>query len=65
MTEQLRDEAEARVAPVYLPTDPTFARQQIESLRATLNFIATVRADSFASPEQKMADLSALGEYPT
>jgi cyclic-di-AMP phosphodiesterase PgpH len=60
MTAQLRDEAEARVVPVYLPTDPTFARQQIELLRATLSFISTVRADSFASLEQKLSDLSAL-----
>jgi cyclic-di-AMP phosphodiesterase PgpH len=60
MTEQLRDEAEVRVSPVYLQIDPTIARQQMESLRATFSFIATVRADAFASPEQKLADLSAL-----
>src|SRR5512142_3015224 len=29
-TEEMRDEAEQRVAPVFLPADPAIARQQIE-----------------------------------
>jgi cyclic-di-AMP phosphodiesterase PgpH len=59
-TFQARDEAEQRVAPVYLPADPAIARQQIELLRASLNFISTVRADTYATTEQKLVDLSAL-----
>ncbi len=58
-TEQMRNDAEQRVAPVFLPADPAIARQQIELLRATLNFISNTRADSFASIEQKLSDLSA------
>jgi cyclic-di-AMP phosphodiesterase PgpH len=59
-TEQYRAEAEQRVAPVYLPADPSIARQQIEKLRSALDFISTVRADTYASPQQKFQDLSAL-----
>ena len=60
LTEQMRDEAEARVAPVYLAADPAIARQQIEKLRSTLNFVNAVRADTYAAPEQKLQDLAAL-----
>lgn len=60
LTEQMRDEAEARVAPVYLAADPAIARQQIEKLRSTLNFVNAVRADTFAAPEQKLQDLAAM-----
>jgi len=59
-TEQLREEAVSRVAPVYLPVDPSVARQQIELLRASLNFISVVRGDMYATMEQKLADLAAL-----
>lgn len=60
ITEQERIRAEMQVEPVFLPADPAIARRQIELLRAALNFIGTVRADSYASSEQKMVDLSAL-----
>lgn len=58
LTEQAREEARSRVAPVYLPADPAIARRQIEKLRLTLNFITNVRFDTFATPEQKITDLS-------
>jgi len=60
LTEQLRQEAEQQVAPVYLPVDPAIARRQIELLRSTLSFINTVRYDLYATSEQKLADLAAL-----
>ncbi len=59
-TEQMRNDAEYRVAAVYLPADPAIARQQIELLRSTLNFISAVRADAYARPEQKFSDLTML-----
>jgi|YNPMSStandDraft_2_1061718.scaffolds.fasta_scaffold01582_5 hypothetical protein len=62
LTEQARQDARNRVAPVYLPTDPAIARQQIEKLRVALNFITNIRFDTFATPEQKFADLSAIQE---
>lgn len=60
LTEQSRKEAEQQVAPVFLPADPSIARQQIEALRVTLNFISTTRSDTYATLDQKIADLSAL-----
>lgn len=60
LTEQYRDEAEQRVASVYVPADPAIARQQIETLRSALNFISVVRADTYASIEQKSNDLATL-----
>jgi cyclic-di-AMP phosphodiesterase PgpH len=60
LTNQLRDDAEERVNPVYLPADPAIARQQIELMRSTLDFISTVRADAYATREQKGSDLAAL-----
>lgn len=60
LTEQARQDAENRTPPVYLPADPIIARRQIEDLRIALNYITTVRSDSFATPEQKLMDLAAL-----
>jgi cyclic-di-AMP phosphodiesterase PgpH len=60
LTKQYREEAEQRVAQVFLPADPAIARQQIEILRAVLNFITTIRADSYATLDQQLSDLSAL-----
>lgn len=62
LTELAREEAVQRVSPVYLAADAAIARQQIELLRATLSYISTVRADSYASVELKVSDLAAL-EY--
>ncbi len=59
-TEQMRHDAEQNVSQVFLPADPSIARRQIEMLRASLNFIGTVRDDMHATQEQKLADLSAL-----
>lgn len=60
LSEQAKTDARARVQPVYLPADPAITRRQIEKLRAALDFITTVRFDSYATIEQKMDDLSSL-----
>ncbi len=60
LTEQSKTDARARIQPVYLPADPAITRRQIEKLRTTLDFITTVRFDSYSTIEQKMGDLSAL-----
>jgi putative nucleotidyltransferase with HDIG domain len=59
-TEDARAAAENAVAPVYAPADPSIARKQIERLRAALHYISTVRADEYASPDEKASDLLAL-----
>jgi len=60
LSEQLRQESAQAVPAVYGSPDANVAREQVESLRAVLEFIDTVRLDTFASSEQRLADLSAL-----
>jgi cyclic-di-AMP phosphodiesterase PgpH len=60
LTRQARDQAAAQVAPVYDPPDPRIARQQAEALQIALAYIANVRADTYASKAEKLADLGNL-----
>jgi putative nucleotidyltransferase with HDIG domain len=60
LTEQARVEAENSIEPVYSAADPTISRKQIENLRVSLTYITSVRADSYATPEQKAQDLGQL-----
>ena len=62
LTEQTRQDAEKLVSPIYLPADPAITRKQIERLRTTLNFISTIRADPYATSDQKLADLTRLSD---
>jgi cyclic-di-AMP phosphodiesterase PgpH len=59
-TERQRDDAEQAVPLVYTSPDTRVARRQLEQLRAALTFINSVRADNYATPEQKLNDLAAL-----
>jgi putative nucleotidyltransferase with HDIG domain len=60
LTEQRRQAAADSVLPVYTPPDPATSRQQLERLRAALDFIALTRADVSATDAQKRADLASL-----
>ncbi|HSO27407.1 MAG TPA: HDIG domain-containing protein [Anaerolineales bacterium] len=60
LTSQRREAAARSVTPVYSRPDASVARQQLERLRATLAYIMNVRADSYASNQQKISDLAAL-----
>jgi putative nucleotidyltransferase with HDIG domain len=64
LTEEARQAAASQVADVYDPPDSRIARQQYERLRAALGFIDAVRADHYATQEQKLADLAALTDVP-
>lgn len=59
-TEMQRETAARAVQPVYSPSDASVARHQLERLRVALAFISSVRADTHATPEQQVADLTAL-----
>ena len=61
-TESARQSATLTVAPVYTSADPSIAREKIESLREVFLYIATVRADAYATPKEKSDDLLALEE---
>lgn len=62
LTELRREEAANNVQPIFTPPDTTIARRQSERLRAALAYINSVRADSYASEEEKLTDLSALDD---
>jgi putative nucleotidyltransferase with HDIG domain len=62
LTQQQRDSAVRAIAPIYTSPDTNIARQQLEKMRAALAFITSVRADSFSTLDQKMADIAALEE---
>ncbi len=64
LTEQARQAASTNVQTIYLPADPAITRRQIEKLRVALNFVSNVRADTFATPAQKRADLAAMTDLP-
>lgn len=59
-TQQQQDAMADAVMPIFTPPDTTVARQQLERLRVALTYINSVRADPYASTEQKVADLAAL-----
>jgi putative nucleotidyltransferase with HDIG domain len=60
LTETQKTAAADSIAAIFSPPDTTIARDQLENLRATLAYINSVRADTFATDEQKLADLAAL-----
>jgi putative nucleotidyltransferase with HDIG domain len=60
LTEERREETANAVAAVYGTPDADVARQQLEQLQQALNFIDSVRMDSYASLDQKISDLAAL-----
>jgi hypothetical protein len=60
LTARQQEGAAADVPLIYSPADTSIARQQLEKLRNTLAFIDSVRADSFATHDQKISDLAAI-----
>ena len=60
LTEQRRQSAADAVQPVYSPPDPAIARQQLEKLRATLDFITRTREDVSVPFAQRQATLASL-----
>jgi putative nucleotidyltransferase with HDIG domain len=62
LTEQSRQDAADAVNPIYLPTDPSIGRRQVERLRTILYYLTTIRQDSYASREQKLSDIQAINE---
>jgi putative nucleotidyltransferase with HDIG domain len=60
LTAREQEVAAKAVAAVYSTPDPAIARQQLEELRTVLAYISNVRADPYATPEQKLTDLAAL-----
>ncbi|GAB4478466.1 MAG: HDIG domain-containing protein [Anaerolineales bacterium] len=60
LTEQARQNAARNVSPVYTAPDTGIARAQRDRLRNALAYINSVRADQYATLEQKLADLALM-----
>lgn len=60
LTEKARQEAAAKIDPIYFPPDPSIGRHQIEKLKSVLYYISTVRQDPYAAIEIKVNDLVAI-----
>jgi putative nucleotidyltransferase with HDIG domain len=59
-TEEVRQAAEKAVLPVYTPADPAIARKQIDQLDAAIQSLATIRADTTLTTEQKASALASV-----
>jgi hypothetical protein len=59
-TEEARDRAAAAVRDIYDPPNARVARQQLTKIRQILDYIDSVRQDSYAKPEQKRQWLEAI-----
>jgi len=64
LTQQAREIAAQSIPDVYDPPNARIARQQLERLQGSLDFIDTVRADSYATREQALADLASMENLP-
>jgi cyclic-di-AMP phosphodiesterase PgpH len=64
LTNLARQSAIAAVRDVYDPPDPSVLRQQIFLARHTLDYIASVRLDSFSEDSQRISDLIAVQTVP-
>ena len=60
LTNKAKQDAANAITPIYLPSDPTINRAQLENLDRALDFISAVRADQYASKEQKLEDLQSI-----
>ena len=60
LTEEQVEAAVNAVSPRYTSADTSIARAQLEKMRAAFAYVSSVRADPYASEEQKLADLAAL-----
>lgn len=60
LTKKAQDAAANAVSPIYLPSNPSIARSQIDNLHTILNYIDSVRADTLSTQDQKLQDLSSI-----
>lgn len=60
LTEEAEDRAAAAVRDIYDPPDARVARQQLTKARQILDYMDSVRQDSYASPEQQRQWIEAV-----
>ena len=62
LTNQAKAAAEQSVFDIYDPPNSSIARLQLENLTASLDFISAVRADEFATTDERLQDLMAMDD---
>jgi len=60
LSEQAQQTAAENTPDIYDPPDSNVVRRQLDHLRTTLDFIDSVRGDTFATREERIADLQAI-----
>jgi len=60
LTEEAKDSAAAAVKDIYDPPDARVARQQVTKVRQILDYMDSVRQDSYARPEQQRQWIGAI-----
>ncbi len=60
LTEEAKDRAAAAVKDIYDPPDARVARRQVSKARQILDYVDSVRQDSYASPEQQREWIRAI-----
>jgi putative nucleotidyltransferase with HDIG domain len=58
LTRQAQEQAASAVSPVYLSASPDISRAQIEHLQSTLDYINSVRHDTYSLAAKKVSDLT-------
>ncbi len=61
-TEESRKAAESAAQPIYSAPDPAIARQQIERIRTTMQYITSMRDNAELTLDEKKAKLVALSD---
>ncbi|MBM4422884.1 MAG: HDIG domain-containing protein [Chloroflexi bacterium] len=61
-TDAAREAAAAAAPDMYDPPDSRVTRQQIARVQQVLNFVSSVRADAFASRDQKISDVGTVSD---
>jgi len=61
-TENARNRAEASVPEIYDPPDTHIARQQVSRAREIFDYLESVRADNYASPDEKRQLISSVDD---
>ncbi len=62
LTRAAREQAARQVPVVYDAPQPQVARQQLMRLREIIDFIDTVRANPYATPEEKTEEIQAIND---
>lgn len=60
LTAQAQQTAADNIPDIYDPPDSNVVRRQLEHLRTTLDYVDSVRGDTFATREQRVGDLQAI-----